>query len=54
MLPRCNAGATDNIGFNFQNGVGVAVDYAEAWSWLYRAAALGSALASLRVSGKHP
>jgi TPR repeat protein len=33
----------ENIGYNFQNGVGVAVDYAQAWSWLYKAAALGSA-----------
>jgi TPR repeat protein len=40
-----NAGAMDNIGFNFQNGVGVAVDYAKARSWLYRAAALESAAA---------
>ncbi len=35
----------ENIGYNFQNGVGVAIDYAKAWPWLYKAAALGSATA---------
>jgi TPR repeat protein len=33
----------ENIGYNFQNGVGVSIDYARAWSWLYDAAVLGSA-----------
>ena len=30
----------ENIGYNFQHGIGVPVDYAKARSWLYRAAAL--------------
>jgi hypothetical protein len=30
----------NNIGYNFQNGVGVPVDYARARFWLYKAAAL--------------
>ncbi len=30
----------ENIGYNFEHGVGVAVDYAKAITWLYKAAAL--------------
>jgi hypothetical protein len=40
-----NDTAMENIGFNFQNGVGVVVDYEKAWSWLYQAALQGNASA---------
>jgi TPR repeat protein len=35
-----NDHAMENIGYNFQYGIGVATDYAKARSWLYKAAAL--------------
>jgi TPR repeat protein len=37
-----NDTAQENIGYNFQNGVGVNKDYAKAMFWLYKAAGQGN------------